>query len=429
MLVPPPPAAAPANIGPVQVNSVTFKGYTAYSENQLRALTGNLTGPAISHEQIEKARLAILERYRHDDYVYTAVSATLSRETHELTFVVTEGYIAEVRLSGDVGPAGTQVLRFLNHLLADDARPLKVKVLERWVLLASDVPGLNARAVLRPSTDEPGALTLVAEVSHKVLSGLISADNRAYQYTGPAEGLVSLDLNSLTSLGERTTFSFFHSFDKTQVFGQASTEFFAGGSGLSFRFYGGSGDITPGGVLAATGYDGFTTVFGGQVSYPVIRQRQMTLNLFGMFDGLDGQVENNGVRTYNSLRILRAGPDFVWSDIWLSEPMGRWLGDGVGNSWTATNSISARVSHGLTALGASENGSPNAGRPGEVIDFTKGTFDLSRTQALYLVGRQDHFAAGRGGRSVHPGCAAAGGGIPAGRQPFQPGFLRGRSNG
>lgn len=346
-------------------------------------IVGDLSGSAISHEQIERARLAILDQYRRDDYVYTAVSATLGGETRQLTFVVTEGFVAEVRLSRDVGPAGTRVLRFLNHLLEPEAKPLKTKDLERWVLLASDVPGLNARATLLPSADEPGALTLVADVSHKEISVLLSADNRAYQYSGPTQGLASVDLNSFTSLGERTTLTIFHSIDQTQLFGQGATEFFVGDEGLKVRLYGGAGDSRPGGALAATGYNGFTTIFGGQVSYPVIRERQMTLNLFGMFDALDGAIVNNGVHTYDSLRVLRVGPDFVWSDIWLSGPLGRWFGDGLGQSWSAANSVSTRVSKGLTLLGASRNGAADAGRAGEVVDFTKGTLNVARTQALY----------------------------------------------
>jgi hemolysin activation/secretion protein len=237
--------------------------------------------------------------------------------------------------------------------------------------------------VLRPSTTEPGALTLIAEVIYRRVSGIVSADNRAYQYSGPSEGLISLDLNSLTSLGDRTTLTFLHSFDDSQIFGQGSTEFFVGASGLKVKLYGGAGNSQPAGPLAITGYFGFTKIFGAQVSYPLIRQREQALDLVGNFDALEGSITNAGVRSFDSLRIFRFSPDYVWSDIWLSNAMANSFGQDVGASWSAASFIKLQVSRGLTSLGASQNGSADATRPGEVINFTKGNVDISRTQTIY----------------------------------------------
>ena len=76
-----------------------------------------------------------------------------------------EGRIAAVKLDGDIGPAGTMVLRFLEHLTKFPV--IDTKTLERWLLLAQDVPGVTLSTVLEPSKEEPGALTLVAQVSLK----------------------------------------------------------------------------------------------------------------------------------------------------------------------------------------------------------------------------------------------------------------------
>lgn len=371
-----PPAAEPsavASSGAVTVGETGFEGATAYSDATLGALTSGLTGPAVPRAMIEAARIAILDLYRRDGYVFTAVTTRLSGD--RLTFVVIEGHVAEIEVEGDIGPVRAQVLRFLDHLR--DGRPLQAAALERWMLMVTDIPGITARAVLRPSTNEAGGLTLAVQASRKVLSGLVLLDNRAYQYTGPAEGLLSVDVNSLTALGERTTFSFFHSFDGTQIFGQASSEFFIGGSGLKFRLYGGAGNTIPTGPLSREGYFGFTTIFGGQLSYPLIRQRDMTLNLVANLDAIESSVDTdlgpNGSSaraSYDSLRVLRAGADFAWLDLW------------AGETRSATNSAGVRVSQGLPALGASANGAADAGRAGERIDFTKAGFQASRTQAL-----------------------------------------------
>jgi hemolysin activation/secretion protein len=375
MLSPPPATAEPGTTtGSVSLSSVGFEGMTAYPEAALRDLTAGLVGPSVPRAEIERARLAILERYRRDGAVFTAVATRLAGG--RLTFVVTEGHIANIEIDGDVGPVRAQILRFLDHLRQE--QPLKVASLERWMLLVTDIPGLTAHAVMQPSSGEPGALTLVVQVSRKVVEGVVLIDNRAYQFTGPYEGLLSVNANSLTSLGERTTFSFFHSLNDSQIFGQASTEMFLGSSGLRFKVYGGAGNTIPTGPLQSFGYFGYTTIFGGQLSYPLIRQRQQTLSLVANLDAVQSSVsEDQGVNgaperiSYDSERVLRVGADYAWLDVL------------AGDTRSATNSIAVKVSQGLPLLGASANGAADAGRPGERIDFTKVNGEIARTQTLF----------------------------------------------
>ncbi len=369
-LQPAPTPELPAS-GTVAVRTAQVEGATAYTDAALAPLLAGLAGPAVPIARIQAAREAILARYRRDGYVLTAVKVTLDR-AQTLRFVVTEGRIAEVKLDGDIGPAGVQVLRFLNHLT--EKQPIDAASLERWLLLAQDVPGISLRAVLRPSTTEPGALTLVAVVSRAAFSGLATADNRAYSLTGPEQGLVVLDANSFTSLGEKTEVSLYGAARATQLFGQASSEFFVGGSGLKLRLYAGSGTADPSGELRAEGYHGVTTTAGVAALYPLIRARRQTLNLGAYFDILQSDIDAAGqLASQDNLRVLRAGADYALQDLW------------AGGDRTALNGISLRVSRGLQGLGSSTNGQqvPPPGRQGEVVDFTKVSFEASRNQTLF----------------------------------------------
>jgi hemolysin activation/secretion protein len=260
---------------PVRVTSVEVEGVTAYSQYEIAELTADLTGPAVPLPRIDAARQAIVQRYRADGYVLTTVSANLDN-SGRLRFIVTEGRIASVKLDGDIGPAGTQVLRFLNRLT--EKQPIDSVTLERYLLLAQDVPGVSLRAVLEPSTDAPGALNLIAQVSRQKVSGLFTMDNRAFSQTGPIEFLGVIDANSFSEFGEKTEFSYYHTFPDSQNFGQVSEEVFLGESGLKGKVYGGYGPTVPTGSLGQQGYHGTTGVFGASLSYPVIRARQQTLN-------------------------------------------------------------------------------------------------------------------------------------------------------
>jgi hemolysin activation/secretion protein len=363
---PPAPAAVPG--ASVRIVSVAIEGVTAYKPAQLAPLTQGLTGPAVPLAKIEAARQAILQRYRGDGYVLSTVAANIDAEGR-LRFVVTEGHIASVKLSRDIGPAGVQVLRFLRRLT--EQTPIDEATLERYLLLAQDVPGVTLHAVLQPSTEEPGALNLIADVSRAAVSGLLTTDNYASPYTGPIDSLLVADFNSFTEYGEQTQVSLYHAWLDSQTFGQASSEVFLGSSGLKLKVYGGDGVATPTGALQAEKYRGITTVFGGALSYPLIRARQQTLNLVASLDAVDSDIHTSNGLSADSLRVARIGLNYARSDLL--------LGDGR----SAVNAVTVRLSQGLPWLGASANGSQDLPRPGERIDFFKVDGQLSRTQALF----------------------------------------------
>ena len=367
------PAASPAVDVPVR--SVTVVGATAFPQPQLRALTAGLVGPAVSVARIEEARAALVSLYRTSGYVLSTVSANVGA-AGELRFNVIEGRIVAVKLDGDIGPAGVQVLRFLNHLT--EVQPLDNATLERWLLLAQDVPGVTLNAVLQPSMADPGALTLVAQVTRQKLNGLLTVDNRAFRQTGPVEGLIILDANSFTQLGEKTELSLYHTDGGTQNFGQASTEFYAGGSGLKLRLYGGYGEAQPSDFLRVIGYHGLTAVFGISAAYPVIRARDQTLNLVASLDAIETETRtdsgpngHSARASQDKLRVGRLGLEYAIQDTL------------AGDSRPAINFMSIRGSQGLSFLGGTGNDNPLPGRLHERVDFTKATAELSRTQTLF----------------------------------------------
>ncbi len=384
-LPPPPPGVQPAAPAaplavttampnrPVPVRRIAIEGVTAYRPARMAALTTGLVGPAVPLPRIEAAREAILRLYQGDGYVLTSVSASL--DTHgTLRFLVTEGRIASVKLSGDIGPAGTQVLRFLDRLTA--VRPLTDAALERALLLAESVPGVSLHAVLQPSTGTPGALNLIAEVHRQVISGLITTDNYSSNYTGPYESLAVFNLNSFTEFGDQTEIALYHTWPNSENFGQISEQVFLGGSGLRLKLYGGAGHTNPSGTLAEEGYLGVTEVYGARLSYPLLRSRQQSLEIYSSFDAVDSEtsLDTGGVRTranYDALRVLRAGLEYARTDLL------------AGPSRGALNAATFSVSHGLPILGAARDGASDAPRIGERTDFVKVDFRLSRTQTLF----------------------------------------------
>jgi len=387
----PPPRLSPGLQGPpileqqgpgaaaeVAIGTVRITDNTAVSEAVLQDAVQGLAGATVSLARIEEVRIDILRRYRDAGFTFASVNAGLSpREdgSVDLIFQLVEGFIAEVKLDGDIGPAGTQALRFLNQLL--DQRPISALAIERALLLVSDIPGVTVRGTLRPLDTLPGALQLIARVERRSYSGYVTVDNRGYRLVGPYQGLFVVGANSFSEFGERTELAVFGAQDSTQWFVQGSVEAFLGGSGLRARLYGGGGDTRPSGSLRDLGYYGQTQVGGGSLTYPLVRSRAANVLLTGAFDLFDGEIETGTEgrdrASRDSVRTLRLGADAQMLDSGLIAALP-----------AATNLGSLRVHQGLDVLGATSDGAPRSSRSGnETFSFTKITGEIQRTQPIF----------------------------------------------
>lgn len=374
---PPEPQRGPGEGRLVTIARVAIAGNTVLSEAALRPLVTPLEGQNVTLARVEQARLAIVTAYRNAGYAFVTVAAALAPsgpDRSDLQLSVTEGYVAEVRLEGDIGPAGTQVLRFLNN--ATEQRPIRVETLERALLLASDVPGVTVRGLLQPVQGEPGALRLVAQVTRRSISGYGTVDNRAYRLTGPFQALAVLTANSFTEYGERTEVSGFVAERESQYFAQAAFETFIGASGLRVRLYAGTGVTRPIGELQSVGFAAITQVGGFSLSYPIIRSRPLNLTAVGQFDLYNAVIENevsgNVSRVArDEIRTFRGGFDLQAGD------------NAFGMLPLAINLGTVRVSQGTNRLGASRNLALDASRQSVAFNFLKVAGEFQRTQPLF----------------------------------------------
>lgn len=354
----------------IKIGSVAILGATAFPAAQLQQSIAGLAGRTVKLARLEAARRALVSLYRSHGFILTTVSLEIDAQG-DVQYVVTEGHIVAIKLSRDIGPAGTMVLRFLDHLT--EQRPISEAALERWLLLAQQIPGVSLHAVLQADNSDPGALTLVAVVAKQDVSALVTADDRSFKGTGPAEVLLVGDLNSLTEYGDQTEISIFHTSGGTDNFGQAAESFYLGDDGLRLRLYGGAGRAWPGGALRAAGYESNLEVAGGQLAYPVLLQRDAALNATLHFDITQNEINTAGLRTsYDSLRVARLAGQYAWQDLV------------AGSGRDAVSIFDAQVSQGIPLLGASPDNAPagTTGRLGGKFDFWKLNGALSRTQTL-----------------------------------------------
>jgi hemolysin activation/secretion protein len=381
-----PPAAPPAQPAPVipegppvRIDAVRVEGVTVYDPASLQLLYADLVGATVPRTRLGEVVEALQTRYRADGYILSVVRGQLETVRGRNVFVLraVEGYVGEVKLDGDIGPAGTLAYDYLQRLT--EIRPVRNADLERYLLLVQDIPGVSVRAILRRTSNEPGAVEMVAQLSRKPFSAYYQYDNRGSPEVGPSEMLLSGAANSFTRFGEQIQGIFFNTFNREQIYGQVNASAFLGSEGLRLTGYFGRGNSQPGGALAGTGFNSDLTIGDIGLTYPLIRSRRLNLGLSGLLYTYDSPIEVTGaagapvLASESHLRILRAGGALDFQDAQFFE-------------LPAANLVLLTLSQGLNGLGASGNNAALPPRPNNQVDFTKLTGEITRVQNLFTIG-------------------------------------------
>ncbi len=304
------PSRAPAGAEAVKLTFAGFEleGVEAYPPGELEKIWRADVGREISLARVYALARDIQQRYRKDGYFLSRVLIP-EQTVHDGRFRlrVLEGWIAQVTFEGEIGPAAGLVASYFQPVTRQ--RPIRLATLDRALLLANDVPGIGATALLRSSTREVGAADLVVTLRRQKVSGFLSVDNYGDQFTGEWEFGAGLSANSFTSVGEQTTIIGFSSEPWTEHYeavGQFNGSWRLGASGAYAEALASYGDSNPGSDLDTLDFDSKTLLLSGTGGYPIIRSRDLNLSLRLGFDYINEDTDIFGGQTFSRdrLRVL-----------------------------------------------------------------------------------------------------------------------------
>lgn len=277
-----------------------------------------------------------------------------------IRFQVLMAHLTQVRVRGEATGAETVLAAYLDQLTK---RPLFNRYeAERYLLLASDLPGYTVRLTLRPAGTAPGDVIGDVTVQRLPAYADFVVQNGGSRALGRWGGLLRGQVFGLTGLGDRTSVSVFSTSDfHEQQTIQLAHDMRLGGEGLSlsgaFTYAWARPDVPNATVLAKT-------LLGTiEVGYPFVRRQSATVRGSAGIDIVNQDVWLNQVKlTRDRLRVafLRLGIDAIATDFKTgysaAEP-----------PWHFTSLIELR--QGLHGLGATRDCGPagvNCLGPGEI---------------------------------------------------------------
>ncbi|HZS53851.1 MAG TPA: ShlB/FhaC/HecB family hemolysin secretion/activation protein [Bryobacteraceae bacterium] len=367
-----PSTIAPAGAAQIRLHlkDIRVVGSTVYSEAELRSLYAPLIGQDISLQEIYEVARAITAKYGNDGYVLSRAiipPQNLGRSGATVRIQIVEGYVDRVEWPASLSRYRNFFSDYEAKIITD--RPVNVRTIERYLLLASDLPGLKFSSSLRPSATQPAAATLVVEVAQKPLDLMARVDNRGTQARGPNEFLTSASFNNLFGQHESLTVSYAGSFQLNELqYIAANYRQVLNSEGLTFFVNASDSWGKPGTLqLETLQYKNRGPYFESGLSAPVVRTREKNLTLTGLFFA-SNSASNVLDAPFNRdrLRGIRLKADADAAD-----------------TFNGVNQFNLTFSQGFDGLGSTQNGNPLASRAFGKVDFNKIEGTAVRTQPLF----------------------------------------------
>jgi hemolysin activation/secretion protein len=348
------------------IYKIEFEGYSIYRDTLFKKLEKYYRKRTISLFTLYQLADKITAKYRNDGYILSRAYVPAQNIRNGVAQIkIVEGYINKINLEGDFKNKRKIFDIYSKKILK--SRPLDAKVMERYLLLFGDLPGMKVKTVITPSPDQQGASQLKVILSKKNWDANLGMDNRGNRFNGPFQASVGANLYSpvretgqfgfqsifTTQLKELQFFNFTYqdaiSYEGTRFVGSVTSSF-----------------SQPGSNLETLDIEGDSLSISGSLFHPVIRSREMNLNFSFGFSAQDSETDIVGnISADDSLRILTLGASFDFVD-----------------KFRGINLMSIDLSQGLDILSANQSGSANLSRADGKSDFTKFSGILTRLQNI-----------------------------------------------
>jgi hemolysin activation/secretion protein len=347
-----------------KLTKVTFIGNTVFSQRELQKIFDPSLGKDISLETLQKLVRDVSVKYRTAGYILSrAILPPQVIKGGAVKVQVVEGFISQVTLKGKTASVKPLLEAYGKHIMQQ--RPLNVSTLERYALLANDLPGVAVKMVINPSKDVQGGADLTFVTTETPINAYATYDDYGTRYIGPLEASLGTSFNSIFVPGDSNSIRFAATTRPHELqYVDVSHIQPWGSNGTHWLLDTNYSETKPGFVLTPSDIVGRNYVFMGDLSYPWIRSRNSNISFHTGFNYQNVVSTLGGLPFYDDrIRSLTIGATYDKMD-----------------SYRGINTASLDIVHGFDILGAADH--VNQSRIRGHSQYYREVFGLSRLQAI-----------------------------------------------
>lgn len=263
----------------VSVQRVLIEGDSLIPEAELQAQVAELVGQSLTLAELEHAAQRLAAYYRERGWYARVYLPEQDVTDGSLRIQVLEGRYDTSYLTVQAGQRANaaKVQRVITQRLVTGA-PLTAAALERGLLLANDLPGIEAHGLLQACEEEHGHSDLLLTVQDTAfVTGDVGLNNHGIRSTGRAQAVGGLALNNLSGQGDQLALRLLASEGVRSAVARYSLPL--GYDGLRLAAHGSWLAYTLGGSYRPLDAEGQARSAGLTLSYPLLRQSERNLTL------------------------------------------------------------------------------------------------------------------------------------------------------
>lgn len=188
---------------PFILRSVCISGSTVYSQASLLAFFQPYLNKRINYKDLEKINQQITLKYLKDGYVLSrAILPVQNLSSGHVHIEILEAYVVRVNVIGKTHGLEKYLDAYAQQFKR--SRPLRLKVLQHYILLLNRLPGVSATLKKSPEIANSGAQTLTFVIKQRRFVPNALLNNNQNRYLGGQNLFLTANMYSLLQGGDST---------------------------------------------------------------------------------------------------------------------------------------------------------------------------------------------------------------------------------
>lgn len=267
------------------VNSFVLEGVKTLPEASVQEVLKEWVNKPVNFDDLQKACDAVVALYRSKGFTVQAILPPQKIADGVVKILITEAKLSEVIVDtpqGDTRFGKARAAKYITYANPIGG-PLNMDQLERALIILNETPGVMVSSQLEPGKNDGETAVRVQLTAPPLIAGRVEANNYGSRTTGSNQGVVALNANNVTGIGDQAAINGIVSEGSQYV--QAAYSAPASPNGLRLGVAGTylnyknvSNYASPNGGVG----DAWTT--GLSASYPLLRSQATNLNVSMNYD-------------------------------------------------------------------------------------------------------------------------------------------------